>query len=324
MSKQTKISLQTPKTVSTRAGANSQANVDANVEQEEREASPLQQRSERGRTAQREPRDSRSTTTMPAVSQESATTEYERLTELILARSDALDRKLEIIGETTKATEGKLTEIANRITRVERRVDFLETSVEEIRSLPAPDAAATALELEALQQKMDDLENRERRNNLRFVGFPADCEEGDAIQFLCDVLPAILKMEFPRPLELERAHRVGPVPTVRNGEGDARPSPVGRTIIARFLRFQDRERVANAARKLGSVTWNNHPIMVFADYSKLVNEKRKKFKDCKKALHEKNVRFSLEYPAVLAIRTQRGVRRYDDSARAMEFIRSLG
>lgn len=46
-----------------------------------------------------------------------------------------------------------------------------------------------------------------------------------------------------------------------------------RPLVARFLRFQDRIRISEAACKIGSVTWDEHRIMVFADYSKLLSER---------------------------------------------------
>ena len=243
--------------------------------------------------------------------------EFAKLTALILAKSEAHDKKLEEIGATTRATDSKLTDIANRLSAVEQRVVTLEETVEEIRAAPV----ATSEEMEALRLKLDSIENRERRPNLRFVGFPPHCEQGDVIKFLCDTLPTLLKVKFPHGLEIERAHRVGPVRNAPDGEDADRPA--GRTIIARFLRFQDRERIVDAARRMKDIIWNEHRIMVFADYSKLVNEKRMKFKECKKLLRDMEVRYSLEYPAVLIIRTQQGKRRFEDPSRAMEYIRSL-
>ena len=249
--------------------------------------------------------------------------EFEKLTALILEKSKEHDVKLEAISVTTKATDSKLADIANRISEVERRVVSLEEAVDDIR---AAEPGTSSAELEALRLKLDEIENRERRLNLRLVGFPPHCEQGDVIKFLCDTLPTLLNIQFPHGLEFQRAHRTGPL---RDGEtggadgGSGQPA-AGRTIIARFLRFQDRTLVADAARKMGNVVWNDHRIMVFADYSKLVMEKRFKFKECKKSLHDLDVRFSLEFPAVLVIRTPQGKRRFEDAAKAMDFIRSMG
>lgn len=71
---------------------------------------------------------------------------------------------------------------------MENRLGFLEDEQERLKANPA----ATSTEVETLRQKVDDIENRERRNNLCFVGFPGSCEDNDAVIFLERVLPKIL------------------------------------------------------------------------------------------------------------------------------------
>ncbi|XP_039882789.1 uncharacterized protein LOC120730442 [Simochromis diagramma] len=118
---------------------------------------------------------------------------------------------------------------------------------------------------------------------------------------------------------IERAHRIGAPP--KRYEGDQPPR--ARPLIARFLRFQDRNRVAEAARCLGDIVWEGHRIMIFPDYSRLLSEKRNKFNECKKLLHNKRIGFSLIYPAVLVVKAPQGSRRFEDHKKAMTFIRSM-
>lgn len=61
-----------------------------------------------------------------------------------------------------------LLKYIDRIVEVENRLCFLEEEHQKQKANPA----ATADEIAALQQKLDDMENREQRKNLRFVGFP--------------------------------------------------------------------------------------------------------------------------------------------------------
>ena len=86
------------------------------------------------------------------------------------------------------------------------------------------------------------------------------------------------------------------------------------------LRFQDHIRIAEAARKMGNVTWEEHRIRVFADYSKLLSERRAKFNECKKLLHDKHIHFPLNYPAVLnMVLNPQGLRRFEDHKKASTF-----
>ncbi|KAJ8390577.1 hypothetical protein AAFF_G00101830 [Aldrovandia affinis] len=86
---------------------------------------------------------------------------------------------------------------------------------------------------------------------------------------------------------------------------------------------QNRERIAEAARKMGEVSWDEHHIMVFPDYSKLVYEKRAAFNQCKRLLHERPLKFSLMYLAVLTLKTAEGRREFTDPKKALTYIRSL-
>uniref|UniRef100_A0AAV2L1E9 L1 transposable element RRM domain-containing protein n=1 Tax=Knipowitschia caucasica TaxID=637954 RepID=A0AAV2L1E9_KNICA len=225
-------------------------------------------------------------------------------------KSDSHDKKLEEICITTCATESKLVDIACRISNVEGCLGFLEDAQERLEAFK---------EVEVLREKLDDVENRERRCNLRFVGFPESCENNDAVAFLEGIIPTLFDIDFAKGLEIDRAHRLGAIPRRQDGDQSTRP----RAIIARFLRFQDRERIAEAARKKGNVIWGGRRIMVFPDYSRMLNEKRAKFKDCKKLLHDKNICFSLNYPAVLVVKTAQGPMRFEDHKRAISFIHLL-
>ncbi|KAJ8379104.1 hypothetical protein AAFF_G00231090 [Aldrovandia affinis] len=83
-----------------------------------------------------------------------------------------------------------------------------------------------------------------------------------------------------------------------------------------------RQRIAEAAPKIGKVSWDGHHIMVFPDYSKLVSEKRAAFNQCKRLLHKRRVKFSLMYPVVLTLKVE-GRREFTDPKKALTYIRSL-
>ena len=94
------------------------------------------------------------------------------------------------------------------------------------------------------------LESYSRRENLKFFGIPekeANAEEGgevfDTRAVLNQFLEMVLGFQDPRiNIEIQRVHRVG-----KSNNGKPRP------ILARFLRFQDRERILRQGFKLGSV-----------------------------------------------------------------------
>uniref|UniRef100_H3B249 L1 transposable element RRM domain-containing protein n=1 Tax=Latimeria chalumnae TaxID=7897 RepID=H3B249_LATCH len=141
--------------------------------------------------------------------------------------------------------------------------------------------------------RVDDLENRSRHNNICFMGLPEGVENGRPIDFLKKNLPVLLDLPEGEDLEIERAHRsLAPKPKTNQ-----RPRP----IIMRLLRFQTRELILRRAREKQIVTWENHRLAFFQDLSKEVQQKRKAFMECKRILRERVVKYLIAYPAILQI-----------------------
>ncbi|KAL7844187.1 hypothetical protein SRHO_G00227260 [Serrasalmus rhombeus] len=199
---------------------------------------------------------------------------------------------LEEIRHSTSSVEAKISALITRIEEVEKRVEFLE-SVEKDREA---DPLARKTDISLLWEKLEDMENRSRHNNVHLIGVPEGKEGADAVKFVEELILQLLEME--KKCEIEQAHRVsGPRPTA----GD-RPRP----LLARFLQSSDREKVLRAAKDKGKLCWENNNIMLFPDNSKATQMKWDKFKECKKKLHEWEVRFRLLYPAKLKIETKLG------------------
>ncbi|KAJ1135592.1 hypothetical protein NDU88_002030 [Pleurodeles waltl] len=81
----------------------------------------------------------------------------------------------------------------SRITEIESRLD------------KTPD---TSHDIWYLQQKIIDLEDHSRRNNLRIIGLPEQIEKDDILEFLTNLIPTLMNITFTVPLEFQRAHRV--------------------------------------------------------------------------------------------------------------------
>ncbi|RXN19406.1 liprin-beta-2-like isoform X2 [Labeo rohita] len=193
------------------------------------------------------------------------------------------------IRKTTASVEAKLSALITRLDEVEKRVEFLEGAEKELKANPP----ATKLELDQLWDKVEDMENRSRRNNIRIVGIPEGKEGQDTVRFLDGLIPNLIDSSG-RQLEIERAHRS---PSQRPSSTD-RPRP----ILARFLRSADRDFVLRAARIKGNLSWENNNIMIFPDFARSTQLKRDRFKECKKILHTKKIlepRFQSETLAML-------------------------
>lgn len=95
-------------------------------------------------------------------------------------------------------------EIADRLTSVEMRTEALEADVETIKTQGMEQGAA----LMDAMTKLEDYENRQRRNNLRFLGIPEGLEGTDPRNYMVK----LLKDSFPDQtnwdweMEIEWAH----------------------------------------------------------------------------------------------------------------------
>ena len=115
---------------------------------------------------------------------------------------------------------------------------------------------------EALEKKYLYLEAYSRRENLKFAETPKSEGESqeDSRGILVEFLSNQLGFHLPEEIEFQRIHRIGK-------KGD-RP----RVIIARFLRYADRERVLKNAFKLKETVFK-----IFEDLPKELFSLRKKY-----------------------------------------------
>uniref|UniRef100_H3APF8 L1 transposable element RRM domain-containing protein n=1 Tax=Latimeria chalumnae TaxID=7897 RepID=H3APF8_LATCH len=195
-----------------------------------------------------------------------------------------------------------------RLTEAERRISKVEDEgVEETQRLQRVEQ-----QLAAAVNRIDDLENRSRRNNIRIVGFPEGVEGGNPRKFLQAVIPELLGLDKEVPLEIERAHRaLGPRPA---------PSQRSRAFIIKLLRFPTRERILGAARVKGHVMWENQRISFFPDWSRDLQLKRQLFWEIRKILRDRKIKFGLFYPAVLKITHNGETLAFTDPGEAKKYL----
>lgn len=93
----------------------------------------------------------------------------------------------------------------NRVTEAETRISAVEDTV----SRDSADLNKIKKKLDVALEKIDDLENRSRRCNLRIIGLPEGEEGTNLVSFPRTWLPNLLNVEFKdHQVKTERAHRV--------------------------------------------------------------------------------------------------------------------
>ncbi|KAL0169447.1 hypothetical protein M9458_034043 [Cirrhinus mrigala] len=147
------------------------------------------------------------------------------------------------------------------------------TAVENFEALSKAEADIAALKAtnEALLDRLDDLENRSRRANLRIINVPEDSEIGtDMVKFTSDLLKDVMGVQvFEKPPELETAHRaLAPKPR----DGPPRP------IIVCFHRYQEKEQALRWARQ-HELQYQGKTLRFYPDLSVALSKKRATFKN---------------------------------------------
>lgn len=195
--------------------------------------------------------------------------------------------KVANIEESISKLDSEVHVLTTRTTKLETDVKELEQGFqyneEDVRDLQR-DNKKLEHEVYDLKKQLLYMETYSRRENLKFFGVPENTErtmeEGASEQrvvventreVMYQFLEEKLKIEQPREkIEFQRIHRLGK-------PNSFKPRP----IIARFLRYSDRELVMENARKHLK---SNQDFHVFEDIPKDLYELRKQqMKKCKEA-----------------------------------------
>lgn len=143
------------------------------------------------------------------------------------------------LGEQSSALSNlssALTDMTTRVEEAEEAVQAHEGRTESLERLNAKIAAETTL----IQAKLEDLESRSRRHNIRIMGIKEKLETGKPSEFVSSLLPELLGHDnFDKPIQIDMAHR-----SARPVAG-SRP----RAIIARLHHLQVKELVLRLARQ---------------------------------------------------------------------------
>uniref|UniRef100_A0A3B4F0H5 L1 transposable element RRM domain-containing protein n=1 Tax=Pundamilia nyererei TaxID=303518 RepID=A0A3B4F0H5_9CICH len=228
-----------------------------------------------------------------------------------VVKEEGRQDKRQAVEETIQDVKRDVQDFSVRMDGAEMRISSVEDAVNPEKG--KTDALVKQVAL--LTNKLEDLENRSRRSNLRLVNVPEKIEGNDAVAFLEKWLPEVLgPATFPRQPLIERAHRL-PGRTQPNRP----PSP--RVLIVKFLNFQDKVRVMRAAMDKGKVICGGQEVMFFPDLSTDLHRRRRGFDRVKQQLRAMNVRYGLIYPARLRVSSGGHMHVFETPADAEKFIR---
>ena len=243
-----------------------------------------------------------------AFTDESATARnMEKITtqlEAILSRLDGVETKLgklEGLFERLENVEAAVSKNCTELNLVNEKTKVIQNNVEEIeKGIVFANSQIEGLEkkddenarrIKELEDKLLYQEVYSRRENIRFFGIPEATQghENTAV-VLYKFFRDELNISGPSNIEFLRVHRLG-----KKLQGQSRP------IIARFLRFQERELIFRSVRELAEAA--DTDVKVYADFPDEIRHRRKtQWPRMKKAREEgKTAFFSKSEPDKLFI-----------------------
>ena len=203
--------------------------------------------------------------------------------------------------------ENKTERLSNENTLLKQEVESLKASADfqnkwfeeakrDLKEMRAKDPKEEDIKLieqkhQQLEVKNSELEDRSRRNNLRFSGFTEKAEGAETWEesenLIREFIERNLEMES-KDITIERAHRTG---SKINGKK--------RAIIVKFLNYKDKDAVLNQYRQ--KQLWKDN-IYVNEDYSERTADLRKQLFEQAKEIRQSGKSAKVVYKKLVVSR----------------------
>lgn len=237
----------------------------------------------------------------------------EDIMKAIISLKNGLYKKIDVVQLTVTEVKRQVQECTGRISHAEQRISDAEDSVNELLTK----VGTLENTVKTLSDKVEDLECRSRRNNVRLVGLPEKAEGQDAAAFLERWLPEALGLDPREAPVIERAHRIGPLPS---DSSTGRP----RTLIMKVLNFRDKERVMRAARTKGKIFYDKDQVRLHPDLSAGVHKMQRSYDEVRKKLRDKGInKHRIIFPARLLVTHNDRSHLFQSAAEVDNFLQSL-
>ena len=210
--------------------------------------------------------------------------------------------------EKLTAIHAQLASLTASLGAIRSDVGTLKTAVES-NSNTLDDYGQT---LQELQVKLADMEDRNRRCNIRIIGLKEGLEGSNAIQFLSRSLPQWFPNLSDVQVEIMRAHRIYSDSAKGNNTDN-------RTLIFNVLRYTTRQAILQAARRSPPVV-AGRKIRFAPDYSGFTVKRRQAFSPIMDSARAKGLDFFLIYPATLKIKDGPRYRAFTSAKEAEDYV----
>lgn len=247
------------------------------------------------------------------VEQQSDESDDEEPSGLAAMLSSAMEKQRVFIESQFSGLNGTLDEIKKDLAGCTAEVSKLRTEHNALSKKVDKTEKVTSFlktRLASYEDKLADLEDRNRRDNVRILGVPEGMEGASATEFISTNLPKWFPNIGAQQMEIMRAHRIGP-PASEN----KRP----RTLICKMLRFTDRDKILQASRK-NPVKLRDREIRFSADFSNYTVARRRAFTPAMEEARKQEFQTFLLYPARLKLIRGQDTHFFDSHAKVEGFL----
>jgi len=193
--------------------------------------------------------------------------------DLVLEKLAKVESKLEELESYAKSVDAKVSSLQAKVDCFElfkKETDLAIRGIEDGMNFANAEREYCKKRLQEMQNQLGQLKDEklymevyQRRENLRFFGIKkATTAQEDTKEVLVEILKTELGIEGVDDIEFQRIHQIG-----KQSSSDEKPQQ----IIARFLRYPDRETIMSNARKLKGKSFG-----ISADLPKGIMERRKR------------------------------------------------
>uniref|UniRef100_A0A8C5PEA5 Uncharacterized protein n=1 Tax=Leptobrachium leishanense TaxID=445787 RepID=A0A8C5PEA5_9ANUR len=198
----------------------------------------------------------------------------------------------EIVSEVREALQREISGLRTEVEQVEARVKGLEQAAEQAALSPQPDNGDPAVS-SAIWRRLDDLDNRSRRHNLRIRGVPE--QETALRRYLSNLFNTIVGSKTVSPTDLARAHRaLRPQPDS--------PNAPPRDIVCYFTDFALKDHIYIKARAKSYWAHGGSDIQIFNDISPSTLQARRMLRPITQALRTAGIAYRWGFPLSLSVK----------------------
>lgn len=157
------------------------------------------------------------------------------------------------------------------------------STVEDVTSRLTEGSQRADERLDALYNRIEELENMNRRKNVRLIGPMEDLETDGLVNCVQQLIFEGLGIDLDGEFEIEGIYCVGKHEAKKPPETTEDNKPP-RTVLVKFLHTSTREKVLQAAKEKGPIEWRECRVSLFLDMSRDLAKKRREFNASRKML----------------------------------------